>query len=201
MSTSRLREIPSRRGRRAMLVGCVACALVLITCGCDGHDHDDHEHDTANEEDMSSGVGELLVTSDNWSLVSPDDDPFAAVRGEPCQDPAAFAVEGTAIELDTEVCGVISVTQPSIVPVDTGDTVVVFITHASLVADEPGEGLVGIALDGEVVWSEPVDIPSNSGVVEGEWVATRDLPVGSEVVFHVDNHGANSWTLVEVRVK
>jgi hypothetical protein len=55
-------------------------------------------------------------------------------------------------------------------------------------------------LGGDVAWQARVPIPSGSGLLSPEWLASRELPAGTPVHFHLHNHGANSWSLIELSV-
>jgi adenine-specific DNA methylase len=57
-----------------------------------------------------------------------------------------------------------------------------------------------LAIGGELEWEFHVPIPSDVGVIDEEFTIDRALPVGTEIQFHVHNHGPNTWELVSVMV-
>ena len=57
---------------------------------------------------------------------------------------------------------------------------------------------VAVALDGDIVVSESVAIPTSSGLLAPRVTLERDYDEGSLALFHVGNHGDNSWNLIEL---
>jgi hypothetical protein len=55
-----------------------------------------------------------------------------------------------------------------------------------------------IRVDGLSVLDERIPIPKPGGLIVRELRVERDIPAGAPVYFHLHNHGANSWALVEV---
>lgn len=70
--------------------------------------------------------------------------------------------------------------------------------HFALSAPRDGTAQVALAIAGETMFTTSIPIPAESGLDTFEWVAPRALPAGSPVVFSVQNHGANSWHLIDV---
>jgi hypothetical protein len=48
------------------------------------------------------------------------------------------------------------------------------------------------------VLDERIPIPRPGGLIARQRTLERALPAGAPVYFHLHNHGANSWSLVEV---
>ena len=115
--------------------------------------------------------------------------------GEVC---SGWAVEEEQIEVRTEDCAWISLTQGLSREVPAGTEVRGGVLWDGLYADEPAEAVLGLAVAGEVVWEATVPIPSGSDdaplhVRSTGWMA------GDEVVIHVHNHGLNSYTWLPLR--
>lgn len=145
-----------------------------------------------------------LAVAEDWVRVTdPAMDVFAAERppDATCDD-AGYLVEPLtqAFEVQTDVCDFLTVRQATREPLAPGDVVSIQTFHYELQAPGPGEGYLGFALDGSVVWEVRVPIPGEAGVLAGEVTIDRALPAGSEMQFHVHNHGANSWELRSVMV-
>ena len=81
-----------------------------------------------------------------------------------------------------------------------GDQVVANIWHFELVAPERAMAYLGFAtLDGILVEAEE-PIPGPARRIELSFEVQRPYPAGTALFFHLNNHGANSWHVVEVLV-
>jgi hypothetical protein len=56
------------------------------------------------------------------------------------------------------------------------------------------------AIGESVALEYDVLIPSDFRFPSEVWVADRDVPEGTRLLFHVDNHGSNEYMLIEVNV-
>lgn len=145
-----------------------------------------------------------LAVAEGWERVSdPAGDVFAAMRPADavCDDAGYFVDPLTrSFEVQTELCDYLTVRQASLEALAPGDVVAIRAFHYELTAVTPSEGYLGLAIDGEVVWEEQVPIPAAAAGVAGEITIERALPAGTELQFHVHNHGLNSWELLSVMV-
>ncbi len=145
-----------------------------------------------------------LIDHDLWTLLDEADDPFASHRPDPvdCPDTAwgyEFIGED-ALEVRTDSCNYLSVAQPSEAAVAAGDELHVRLWHHSLSAAEDAVAHAAIAIDGEVIWEVEHAIPGDSGMDAPFWDAEADYDAGAEVVFHLHNHGNNTWNFIELSV-
>jgi hypothetical protein len=145
-----------------------------------------------------------IVNADFWTrVVDPTLDVFADQRPpDAVCDDAGWGVDifQQSIEVYTDVCDYPTLSQPSLEPIEPGDVVDILAFHYVLTAPEPSEGYMAIAIDGEIVWEVTSAIPNDPVVFEPSFTADRSFPLGSEVQFHVHNHGPNTWELVSVLV-
>ncbi|MGB5810859.1 MAG: hypothetical protein WBG86_10030, partial [Polyangiales bacterium] len=81
-----------------------------------------------------------------------------------------------------------------------GDEIEVRGFHFALNAPFGGEAHVGFVIGDELAFETTIAIPNPSGSMGGSWVATKDFPAGTPVLFHVDNHGANEYLLIEANI-
>ena len=138
--------------------------------------------------------GELLLDPTAW-VEAPD------VRHRPDSvdcDPAGWRVELEGMEVETDLCPYIVLTQPLLLDVRAGRDIQILAWHNDLVSPEPAEGHLLLTV-GEAVlldWNEP--IPSNAAVASERVSLPTPLRAGDAVVLHVHNHGANTWNLNEV---
>lgn len=107
--------------------------------------------------------------------------------------------EDDALEIDTRFgCGWATVSQPLQQDLRAGDDVQVRVFYFSQASFPEAQAEVAVALDGEIVVSELVDIPTGSDLIAPRVTLTRDVAKGSLAHFHIGNHGDNSWNLIEL---
>lgn len=138
-----------------------------------------------------------------WELVPLADDPFAAEAVEPpltgTETCAADAVltESGMLEIDTDVCNFVTLRTTTVEEIRAGETVRVLFWNLALVADPPAVGVVELRLGGQTWWRHEAAIPGPEAIHKPKQVASRAFPKGTPVLFHVHNHGANSWRLLD----
>ncbi len=162
--------------------------LGALAMGCD-----------APVDDEALEVMGPLVVPEGWRTSDPEHDPFASHRPEEvaCPD-VGWGVEGTSVEVSTGDCNYFSVEQPLLQDVPKGTHIHVNLWHQVLHAEAPATGHAALAVGEDVLWEREVSIPG-PGSVHGDVVrAPRDLRAGERVVFHLHNHGANTWNLGDV---
>ncbi len=148
-----------------------------------------------------------LVDHDAWVAVDPADDPFDDRPDDVDCARLAWTVEtlgdAPSLEVDTTSCDYLAVGQPTIADAAVGETVEVRLWHDELVAADPAETHVALAVDGAVVWETRLPVPAGEPREGAMVIATRELdePIaeGAAVVFHLHNHGENSYNLVHFR--
>ena len=143
-----------------------------------------------------------LVDHTAWERLAPELDPFTDRPGNvTCADEAtAFELlsEEAAYGVDTGLCNYLTARQRAREHVAMGERIIVRLWHFALSAPEPADAHAAVALDGEPLLDERIPIPSHGGLIQREVVAGRAFDKGSPVLFHLHNHGDNSWALVEV---
>jgi hypothetical protein len=143
-----------------------------------------------------------LVDHADWKLLDSADDPFADRPPEVQCDPTGAASELLGGEdsfgVDTGTCGYATVRQPSRDYVAEGETLRIRLWHFTLTAPAPAEGHAVVQLDDTTLLDEHVAIPATGALIKREIKAPRAFPAGVPVLFHIHNHGDNSWALVEV---
>ena len=146
-----------------------------------------------------------LARVDGWVRVAdPNVDVFGAARpdGIVCDETMGYGLEyfgpDEVLEVKTDLCDWFTGAQPSLVALAPGDTVDVRVFHYELVAPLPADGYVALAIGGVIAWEATAAIPGPSALLEHEIVIGHDVPAGTELQFHVHNHGANDWELFEI---
>lgn len=174
----------------------IAC-LLLVACSSD----------EAPSGDSGPSVKLNLVDHEKWELIPEADDPFAALRKPDAKcDPKAFYVESELgdtpwIDITTRLCDFFTVKQATLHDIKKGATLVVAVRHFDLTAPDPGDGYVAVMIGGEKVWDKTVKIPAKDTIIIEELPAPADAPKGTPLVFHLHNHGENSWQLFQIQVK
>ena len=139
-----------------------------------------------------------------WSFVDNADDPlWPAPAGTPVCTADEIQVQSfgadDAVEIDTRFgCGWATVSQPLLQDLRAGDDVQVRVFYFSQASFPQAQAEVALALDGDIVVSELIDIPSSSGLLAPRITLERDVDKGSLAHFHIGNHGDNSWNLIEL---
>ena len=100
----------------------------------------------------------------------------------------------------TQYCSYVTVTQPSLSSISAGEEFYVRFWHSTLTAPMGATAKVILLIDGDLIWNQEFPIPYPSGLDVVHIEATRDYPEGAQIVYHVDNHGNNEYSLVELSI-
>ena len=107
--------------------------------------------------------------------------------------PNGFRVEGTQLEVQTDICNYAVIEWTTQYFVKGGTDIEALILHTGLWAPEEGNAHFAISIDGDLFWQESPPIPSNTEFFfyEAKW--PEDILPGTKVQLHLHNHGANDW--------
>jgi hypothetical protein len=136
------------------------------------------------------------------SFFLPARDPFSPLQpsGAFC-DPSAVAYEliggEPSLQINTQGCNYVTLWQPTLTDLRAGDEIYLRVWHFSLTAPAPGTAYLAIQLGDQVVWSTELPIPSEGGLIADQVVAPADAPAGTPIYFHLQNHGENSYNLIQ----
>lgn len=143
-----------------------------------------------------------LIDVEAWRPASTNSDLFTERMPPVVNCPSnSWYEEDGALEVQTGYCNYLTAAQPSLAAVEKGDLIRVVLWHGQLRFEEPAEAHVAIALGGEVLWQDDIEIPSGAGVYDIVVPSTVNAPEGAQVQFHLDNHGFNTWTLLSLEVE
>jgi len=98
------------------------------------------------------------------------------------------------------LCNWITLTQPSLRDIRAGDQVEVRTFHDALTAPVPGEARMTFVVEDQITFDFRELIPSPSAFESQTWIADKDYPAGTPLLWHVNNHGRNEYMLIEVNV-
>jgi hypothetical protein len=147
-----------------------------------------------------------LVDHEQWQVVHGAEDPFDSERPPivNCSAEAARFEEfggEPSFGVDTLSCDYVTVAQPSLRDVCAGDQLQIRIWHFELTAPSPGEAHIAVMLGEHSLFDSRYPIPSDSGLDFPVVTAPSDIAKGSPAVFHVHNHGDNSFNILELSIK
>lgn len=144
-----------------------------------------------------------LVTAQRWLPLAAEDDPFADHRPEAveCVLGLGWLFEATALEVNTGICTYGAFGQETLVEVVPGAELSLSLYHFDLLAPAPATAHVAVMVGEHVIFEREVAIPGKAEVFTVDLVADFALPAGSPVVFHLHNHGQNTWTFASLQVE
>jgi hypothetical protein len=162
----------------------------------DGSGSDGAGGSTGGMTGQTDDVIDLLA----WTVDTSDADPFGPAPADAACD-AGFGEEGGLFEVDTGLCTWGTFVQSSLAPMAAGDELEFVLVHDALYAEEAGvTAFLGVAVGDAVAWSEEIPIPAEPNYLRPTFAAPADAPVGTEIRFHVHNHGLNSYRVVALTV-
>lgn len=169
------------------------CALACA-CGDDG---------PAGPPPEIEGTLADLTSPMAWQPQAADDDPFADHRPADVMCPfgLGWLVELGGFEVNTGACNYGGFVQPSLRDIVRGAELRVGLYHFDLLAPEPATAHVAIQIGDRLIFEREVAIPGKADIVEVSLVADFDAPAGTPVVFHLHNHGQNTWALTDLKVE
>ena len=145
-----------------------------------------------------------LVDHDAWALVEEElTHLFPEKREEhECEQEGykpEFLGGSYVFSVLTQFCNYIVVNQKTLEDIQEGDTLKIRFWHSQLTAPFDSLAITSIVLDEEEIWREEFRIPLlKSELSKSEWKAPRDIPAGTSIYFHVNNHGNNEYSIVEI---
>ncbi len=138
-----------------------------------------------------------LVQHELWQPTQDERDPLASHRpAELVCGLAGYYVERNALEIDTSACNYVSLEQPLLHDVPAAATLELAFLHFDLVAESPAQAHVALFVGEDALWETLIDIPGRAAVRTARVEAPRALHKGERVLFHLHNHGQNTWLLM-----
>jgi len=145
--------------------------------------------------------GGRLIDNTTWSPLDPADDPLPSHRpdGAHCDD-GSWYEEGGNLEVLTDTCSYLELSQPLLLDVHERDTIRIEGFHEALYANPPAQAHMALIVGDTVLWEYFADIPSDADVFTTTVDPPRAMKAGEPIIVHLHNHGANTWDLVSVDV-
>lgn len=159
-----------------------------------------------------------LVDPQAFRLVAADRDPFELsdagvtdagtsstststfVRGRCTDDDVQIELLGDepSFSIITRFCARGTAEAPLLADVASGEPLTFRLWHYSIQDLGPGEAFLEVALDGAVLWTARVPLPSPGKLVLETFAAPLSARAGAQVRWHVANHGSNSWNFLSL---
>lgn len=146
-----------------------------------------------------------LVRHPSWELVPAEEDLFLPLRPDDwfC-DPTSFRFELLAeqpsVEVKSELCNFLTIRQPIREAVRQGDEIYISLWHFQLTIPSGGIAYMAVAANGCVLWEAQRRIPTSAALLEARFPAPFAMPDNTPVYLHIQNHGANTYHLLEISV-
>ncbi|HEY6131367.1 MAG TPA: hypothetical protein VIV27_05075 [Halioglobus sp.] len=138
-----------------------------------------------------------LVEALAWDVQPKNRDVFPDHRPAEvnCPRETGWLVEEDAVEVRTEFCNYLSISQQGLLDLDAGTTLELAMSHSKLSFDTPATAHVAVSVGGQPVWETTVDIPSDSGILKQKLELPIAMHRGDPIEVHLHNHGSNAWTI------
>ena len=166
--------------------------LMLLSCGAPD----------ASPDPRSIGP---LVNVFDWAVTEPDEDPFAELWSDQVRCPdSEHGPEDLAgvwsYSIQTGACNWLTIEHPTLLAVRAGDRVRAEVWHFTLSAPEPASARVGLATADGILVQTMEPIPQPGRLMELEFIAQAPIAEATPLYFHISNHGANSWHLLNIEL-
>ncbi len=175
-----------------MRVWVTMASLLMLGCG-------DHDALPTPEAEKSF---QPLVTLEDWGPLARELDPFAdADTPEACESEGVRVEEEQSwLELDTTACGFITLAAGAGYGVEEGQELALSVSHFDLDAAEPSTAELRLRFEECDVWEKSIPIPSDARVYEERFSSPCAIAQGGRVLFHLHNHGQNTYQLRDISV-
>lgn len=138
------------------------------------------------------------MTAGGWRIAGAEEDPFADRPAAVNCITQSVTAEGDALEVATDECDYVTLVQPIDPDLMACDVFHASVAHYPLVAEGPATAHVALMLGETLIWERSVPIPGDAAVYEVLHRPEAPIPRGTNLYFHLHNHGANDWYLSEV---
>lgn len=112
-----------------------------------------------------------------------------------CPRDTGWLVEEDAMEVRTEFCNYLSVSQQSLLDLEAGTDLELVLSHSALNFNAPATAHIAVSIAGTPIWDTTVDIPGASALLKEKLVLPFAVHRGDPIEVHLHNHGNNTWTV------
>ena len=132
-----------------------------------------------------------------WDIQPKNRDAFPGHRPNEVECPydSGWLVEGDELEIRTEFCNYLSLTQQALLDLEPGTELQLALSHSALNFNAPSTAHVAVSIGGTPIWESTIDIPSDSGLIKESLQLPFPVNLGDDIEVHLHNHGSNAWTI------
>ena len=138
-----------------------------------------------------------LVEPEAWDVQPTNRDVFPNHRPDKvdCPHETGWLVEEGTLEVRTEFCNYLSLTQQSLLALPAGTELELVLSHSELNFNAPSSAHVAVSIGGTTVWETTIAIPAASNLLKETLTLPADVGRGDPIEVHLHNHGDNAWAI------
>lgn len=176
------------------------CSPIDSPCEAGCQESGPPERDSLREPHPTDGPRKPAVNMlehTQWKVVADDQNPYAKQRSSKhiCDLSLGKKIEDGVLEINTNYCNFITLEQKAAVEVRAGEQLHFTMWHLDLYAETKGQAYVILTIDGQTIWETTIPIPYKAEFYEAKWSPKAPIPKDARIVFHLRNHGANTWKI------
>ncbi len=148
-------------------------------------------------DDASEILRIPLIVGEAWDVQPKNRDVFIDIRPDEvdCDNGTGWLVEDGALEIRTEFCNYLSLTQQALLELPSGTELELAFSHSDLNYNAPASAHVALSVAGTTIWEEEIAIPSESDLRKHSITLPFAVGLGDPIEIHLHNHGDNAWTV------
>ncbi|MCB9638110.1 MAG: hypothetical protein H6727_04285 [Myxococcales bacterium] len=185
----------------SVFLGCALflCSLTLPACPSPS------QGDASPQENGSLDHAPL-IDAKAWTLTPTSEDPYTSRRPDKVTCPPEVGYgfelfnEEPSFQVITGECNYITVQQTLRRSLRKDDQLHLRLWYFSLSSFDATEAFASIRIGEHEIWSKTLPLPARSNLEYPTLPIPQDIPASTQIFFHVDNHGANSWHLLELSI-
>jgi hypothetical protein len=138
-----------------------------------------------------------LVEAAAWDTQPKNRDAFLDHRPAEvnCEQDTGWLVEEDVLEVRTEFCNYLSVSQQSLLDLEAGTNLELALSHSALNFNAPATAHIAVSIAGTPIWETSVAIPSDGNILKASLALPFVVHRGDPIEVHLHNHGNNTWEI------
>jgi hypothetical protein len=155
------------------------------------------DNNVAPQEPEQQETRISLIETAAWDFQSKNRDMFPDHRPTTidCPRDEGWLIEEGEVEVRTESCSYLSLTQESLLNIPAGNRLEFAISHSDLVFQESAMAHVALSVGGVTLWEQEIPIPSEGKIYRREIELDFDIAQRDAIEVHLHNHGSNTWSI------
>ncbi len=146
-----------------------------------------------------------LILNQAWTLDTAEQASLQEHAPEELQCPpgAIIVTADDVLDIDTGQCNYIALVQPAQTSAPPGSNLLLQGAHLTLFnPQQDGErGHVALSVGPHLVWERHFPIPALAQAWEAHIPLPEGIQAGTPIRFHLHNHGANEWKLLNITIQ